>query len=59
MKKVILGAFLLLAAAGTTMAQTAKKDTSSMKSGKTHGKMHHKMHHKMSKMKSDSTGTQK
>ena len=56
MKKVILGAFMLLAIAGTTMAQTAKKDTSSAKSGKMHSKMHHKMHHKMAK---DSTSTQK
>ena len=50
---------MLLAVAGTTIAQTAKKDTSSMKSGKMHSKMHGKMHHKMSKMKSDSTSTQK
>ncbi len=46
MKKVILGAFMLLAVAGTTMAQSAKQDSTS---GKHSGKMHHgkKHHHKM------------
>jgi len=67
MKKVILGAFMLLAVAGTTMAQTAKKDTSgsSMQSGKMSGKKHSKMHskkhhHKMASKKGASgtaTGT--
>ena len=54
MKKVILGAFMLLAVAGTTMAQTAKKDTSSTKSGKMH---HSKKHHKASAAKTDASGT--
>jgi hypothetical protein len=42
MKKAIFAAFMLLAVAGTTIAQTpAKKDTSSSKHA---GKMHHKSH---------------
>ena len=42
MKKAILAAFMLLAVAGTTMAQTpAKKDTTNSKHA---GKMHHKEH---------------
>ena len=54
MKKVILGAFMLLAVAGTTMAQTAKKDAGS---AKTH-KMHHgKKHHKSTAAKTDASGT--
>jgi hypothetical protein len=65
MKKVILGAFMLLAVAGTTMAQTAKKDTAmaASTSKMNHGKMHHgKKHHhhpKMSAMKKDDSKTQK
>lgn len=44
MKKVILAAFMLLAVAGTTMAQTAKKDTAAKTKATTHVKKHqHKM----------------
>ncbi len=57
MKKVILGAFMLLAVAGTTMAQSAKQDSSTAKHS---GKMHHgkKHHHKMA-AKTSASGTAK
>ena len=54
MKKVILGAFMLLAVAGTTMAQTAKQDQTG---GKHSSKMHHgkKHHRKAGKSSASST----
>lgn len=58
MKKVIFAAFMLLAVAGTTMAQTAKQDTSS--TTKTTTKHTMKKHHsKMASMKKDASKTQK
>ncbi len=64
MKKVILAAFMLLAVAGTTMAQTGQKDaagTATQTTTKHHAKKHHgkKHHHKMAAMKNDAGKTQK
>lgn len=61
MKKVILGALMLLAVAGTTMAQTADSTGTKHSMKKHHGKKHHgkKHHHKMAAMKSDASKTQK
>lgn len=58
MKRGILAAFMLLAVAGTTMAQTAKKDTAgTAQTSKTHHMKKH--HHKMAAMKKDAGKTQK
>lgn len=63
MKKVILAACMLLAVAGTTMAQTGQKDaagSTTQTTTKHHAKKHHgKKHHKMAAMKEDAGKTQK
>ena len=51
MKKVIFAAFMLLAVAGTTMAQTAKKDTASATSATKHTTKKH--HHSSTSTKKD------